>query len=86
MEFAQVLHLINISENKLTSVRLRFGEIQLVARDDGLLIDLQSRGYDSLGQAYRQHAHSKISVEEVLALRDALTCILSTGFHNQVTS
>jgi hypothetical protein len=70
-------HLINSDEHGPTSVRLRFGEIQLVVRAEGVLIDLQSRGYDTLGRTYRQHACSAMSVEETLALRDALAGMLT---------
>ena len=78
-----MLHLTNINDQGLTSVRLRFGEIQLVAHDGGALIDLQSRGYDSMGREYRQHADGAMSVEELLALRDALTRILAARSHEQ---
>ena len=71
-------HLINSDEHGPTSVKLRFGEIQLVVRAEGVLIDLQSHGYDTMGCAYRQHACSAMSVKEILALRDALAGLLTT--------
>jgi hypothetical protein len=47
------------------TARMRNGlRQQPVARDEGVLIDLQSRGYDTMGHAYRQHACSAMSVEE----------------------
>lgn len=78
-----MLHLINIDEHKPMSVKLRFGELQLVALDEGVLIDLQSRGYDTLGQAYRQHACDTMSVAETLALRDTLTRMLAAKLPKQ---
>jgi hypothetical protein len=60
-------------------VKLRFGEIQLVAGNEVVLIDLQNHGYDTMGRAYRQHACSPMGVEETLALRDALTRMLTAG-------
>jgi len=81
-----MLHLTNINDRQLTSVRLRFGEIQLVARDGGALIDLQSRGYDSMGREYRHHAFGAMSVDELLALRDALTRIVATRSPEQVAA
>jgi len=71
-------HLINSDEHGPTSVKLRFGEIQLVVRAEGVLIDLQSHGYDTMGCAYRQHACSAISVKDILALREALAGLLTT--------
>ena len=71
-------HLISSDEHGPTSVKLRFGEIQLVVRAEGVLIDLHSHGYDTMGCAYRQHASSAMSVKEILALRDALAGLLTT--------
>jgi hypothetical protein len=81
-----MLQLIDINKHKLTSVRLRSGEIQLVPRDEGALIDLQSHGYDTMGRAYRQHAYSVMSVEEMMALRDALTRMLTGRFPEQAAA
>jgi hypothetical protein len=81
-----MLNLTNIKDHRITSVKLRLGEIQLVARDGGALIDLQSRGYDSMGREYRQHAYGAMNVEELLALRDALTRILAAKSREQVAA
>jgi hypothetical protein len=79
-------HLINSDDHGLTTVQLRFGEIQLVARAEGVLIDLQSHGYDTMERAYRQNARSVMSVEETLALRDALTRMLATRLPRQAAA
>jgi hypothetical protein len=79
-------HLIDIEERKVASVKLRLGVIQLAERDDGVLIDLQSYGYDTMGQPYRQHAYSAMSVNEMLALRDALTCMLASKFPKEAAA
>ena len=81
-----MLHSINIDERRPISVKLRFGEIQLVARDAGVLIDLQSRGYDTMGRAYRQHACDTMSVEETRALRDTLTRMLAARLPKQAAA
>jgi hypothetical protein len=70
-------------EHQATRIKLRLGEIQLAPCDDGALIDLQSHGYDTMGQAYKQHACSAMGVEEMRSLRDALTRMLTIKFPKQ---
>jgi len=81
-----MLYLINIDEHRPISVKLRFGEIQLVARDEGVLIDVQSCGYDTMGRAYPQHACDTMSLEETRALRDALTRMLAARLPRQAAA
>jgi hypothetical protein len=53
-------------------IKCGFGEIQLITRPDGVLLDLQSKGYNTMGCVWRQHSHGIMSPPEVQQLHDAL--------------
>jgi hypothetical protein len=60
------------STSFLRSVGGTFGEAQVVALPSRVIIDLQTRNYDTIGHLHHDHALADLSVATAIRLRDLL--------------
>ena len=58
--------------NRLYSTAGTFGEIQIVAGQHHVIMDVQSRNYDTAGHLHRDHALASLSLSAAAHLRDLL--------------
>jgi hypothetical protein len=59
--------------SRLFSTADTFGEIQIVAGSDRLVVDVQARNYDTAGHLHRDHALADLSLAAAARLRDLLS-------------
>ena len=57
----------------LLSTAGTFGEIQIVSGREHILVDVQTRNYDTTGHLHREHALADLSLSAAAHLRDLLT-------------
>jgi hypothetical protein len=57
---------------RLFSTAGTFGEIQIVAGQEHVIVDLQARNYDTAGHLHRDHALANLSLSAATRLRDLL--------------
>ena len=57
---------------RLFSTSGTFGEIQIVSTPDKVLLDVQTRGYDTQARLRCEHALANLSIETAERLRDLL--------------
>jgi hypothetical protein len=60
------------STPKSCSVAGTFGELQVAATHDRVVVDVQSRNYDTIGQLYCEHALVRLPLNTAIRLRDLL--------------
>jgi hypothetical protein len=58
--------------SRLFSSSGTFGEIQIVAGQDHVIVDVQARNYDTSGHLHRDHALANLSLASAARLRDLL--------------
>lgn len=58
--------------SNLFSVSGTFGELQVVASGDSVVVDVQSRAYDTTGRLHRDHAATRLPLRIAMRLRDLL--------------
>lgn len=64
-------HTSNTSRLLLTAGT--FGEIQLVAASDRVMIETSARNYDALGHLHREHALANLPLDAAIRFRDLLS-------------
>ncbi|MGD0109286.1 MAG: hypothetical protein ABSC06_35405 [Rhodopila sp.] len=57
---------------KSCSVVGTFGELQVTACHEHVVVDLQSRNYDTVGHLHCEHALARLPLQKALRLRDLL--------------
>ena len=65
--------LSHANTSRLLSAAGTFGEIQIVSGRERILVDLQTRNYDTTGHLHREHALADLSLSSAAHLRDLLT-------------
>ena len=58
---------------RLFSTGGTFGEIQVVATQENIVVDIQARNYDTAGHLHREHALANLSLASAVRLRDLLS-------------
>jgi hypothetical protein len=59
--------------SRLFSTADTFGEIQIVAGSECVVVDVQARNYDTAGHLHRDHALANLSLTAAARLRDLLS-------------
>jgi hypothetical protein len=62
----------NANTSRLFSVSGTFGDAQIVATPSRILIDLQSRNWDSTGSLHKEHAIANLPIDTAIRLHDLL--------------
>lgn len=57
-----------------------FGEIQIVAAADRLIVDISSRNYDTLGHFYKEHALLNLPLDVAVRCRDLMDLAINHAF------
>src|SRR5690242_416256 len=60
----------------LRSIDGTFGEVQIVAVANRVVVDLQARNYDTGGFLNRDHALASLSLDAAIQLRDSLSAAI----------
>jgi hypothetical protein len=60
------------STPKSCSVAGTFGELQVTGYREHVVVDVQSRNYDTVGQLHCEHALARLPLQKALQLRDLL--------------
>jgi hypothetical protein len=63
-----------------------FGELQVTASRELVLVDVQSRNYDTVGHLYCEHALAKLPLQNALQLRDLLDRAIEASWVTGATS
>lgn len=61
-----------VNTSRLFSVSGTFGDAQIVATSSRVLLDLQTRNYNSAGVLHKQHALANMPLDTATRLRDLL--------------
>jgi hypothetical protein len=64
---------------KSCSVVGTFGELQVSAAHEHVVLDIQSRNYNTVGHLHREHALVKLPLETAMRLRDLLDQAIETS-------
>ncbi len=67
------------STPKSCSVVGTFGELQVTATHEHVVVDVQSRNYDTVGHLHCAHALVKLPLETAMRLRDLLDQAIETS-------
>jgi hypothetical protein len=67
------------STPKSCSVTGTFGELQVTAAREHVVVDVQSRNYNTVGQLHCEHALVKLPLETAMRLRDLLDQAIQTS-------
>ena len=67
------------STPKSCSVVGTFGELQVTAAHEHVVVDVQSRNYDTVGHLHCAHALVKLPLETAMRLRDLLDQAIETS-------
>lgn len=59
--------------SRLFSTAGTWGETQIVATKETVVVDLQTRNYDTAGYLHRDHAMANLSLSAAVRLRDLLS-------------
>jgi hypothetical protein len=60
------------STTKSCSVSGTFGELQVTGSREHVVVDVQSRNYDTVGHLHCEHALARLPLQQALRLRDLL--------------
>jgi hypothetical protein len=63
----------------LRSISDTFGEAQIVAVPSRIIIDIETKNYDTAGFLHKDHALASLSVDAAAELRDALTAAIAAA-------
>lgn len=63
----------------LRSLTGTFGEAQIVAASGRIVVDLETKNYDTAGFIHKEHALAALSLDSAIELRDALNAAISAA-------
>jgi hypothetical protein len=67
------MRLSNHNTTRLLSCAGTFGEIQIVAASENVVVDVEARNYDTAGHLHRDRALANLSLAAAARLRDLLS-------------